>query len=103
MAKSLTYSVVASIEKKGKQQLCVLPSTWVYQNAWLVKGADDGKIKELGNDKGFWPSGLDGNDAFDLAMDGEYSLPTKENSKPFRCIIKRRNFRTSEEVMFFFY
>lgn len=99
---ALTYTVVATIEKKGKQQLCVLPSTWVYQNAWLKNGADDGKIKELGNDRGFWPSSLNGSNALDLAMAGEYSIPTKDNAMPFRCIIKRRNIRTSEEVIILF-
>lgn len=97
---SFTYAVVASIASNGKQKLCVLPMTWVYPNAWLKNGEDDGKIKVLGNDRGFWPSGPDGDEAFELAMDGEYSLPTKHNATPFRCFIKRRNFRTSEEVNF---
>lgn len=100
---ALTYTVVAAIEKKGKQQLFVLPSTWVYQNAWLKNGANDGKIKELGYYLGFWPSNSNGCSAVDLAMDGKCSLPTKDNTTPFRCIIKRRDIRTSEKVFILFF
>lgn len=41
---ALIYSVVGSIVKNIK--------LWAYQNAWLKNGADDGRIKELGNVKG---------------------------------------------------
>lgn len=86
----------AIVESKGGY-LSILPSTWLYEGQWLNPGFDDGKIKELGNDKAFWPK-LSGSDDFDRALAGELVYPNRNNAKPFRCLIKRRNIETHKGV-----
>lgn len=73
-----------------------MPSTWVYRNCWLKAGYDDGKSKDLGNDKAFWPKSQ-GVEDFDKAMQGDKVYPKAGLATPFRCIIKR-TFKTEGEV-----
>lgn len=93
--KPVTFAVVQS----SGQQLCVLPSTWLYPGKWFKAGETDVKAKTAGADKGFWPktSSAAMHD-FNRAMKGELILPTADNSKPFRCKVKRCDIETFDKV-----
>lgn len=97
----ITYAVVqeGSVSKK-KTQMCVLPSSWVFRNGWKMQlGIDDGKGKDEGEDKGFWPENQNGHDDLERALTGEMIYPKENSTKPFRCIIKRSNIDSRQQVI----
>lgn len=91
---TVTFAVVQS----NKQQLCVLPSTWLYPGKWFKAGKTDNKIKTAGTDKGFWPKTSSAIKDFNRAKNGELIYPTAENSEPFRCKIRRCDIETVTQV-----
>lgn len=62
-----------------------LPHTWFRRNGWLGEGKNDGKVKRLGNDLGFWTLSKAHNQNQVAAMDDFSIVPTKETTRAFRC------------------
>lgn len=93
----MKFAIVQTIEK-GEALLSVVPQHWTIKGEWNG-GVRDKRSDYNGMDSMFWPK----NEARRLREKRaatDVNIGPDENCQEFRCIIKRANINTQQDVSF---